>query len=292
MKASLTQRIKSFYFNHNGRLDRETFAVGLVALVIFAVIGFFILAIILSLFLPGFIRGIISLVYLGYVLYAKFVIVIKRLKDLNLPSLLSVLIIIPFINLFLFAFLCLMKGKKIVQDDLDDEYEYEIPSLKYSGPKLILLICYLALVLAGIIGVRSFLQWRDFGKLVSMTISNQNKDKSVAAKEFMEKMPKSFRVPHVGLVSSGGEYMGAGSIVSSHRFLVTKKEYKDKINLALSKNQQVVFQTLTKEKANVTRFVVGNDSHNFYVFEMDQAVGTPEPFSDENKKILEEMGAF
>lgn len=286
MDSTPIQKIKDFYFNHYGRFSRETFVIGFVGLILFVSISSVLLFTLCKLFLPFIINLFILFGYVGYVLYANFVIAIKRLKDLRLSGWFSILILFPFIHLFLYAFLCLKKGK----EESASEEEYESPPLRYSGPKFLLIICYVFLALIGLTEFRLYVQWRDLAKVVKM--SQGSEDKSAVARKLVEQMPKSLRDPSLGIVFLGEEYIASGATISSQRLLITGRGFKDKINQALSQNQKLVFQSLTKKQAQITRFVAGNDSRQFYVFELDQAIGVPGKLNDENRKILEQMGAF
>jgi uncharacterized membrane protein YhaH (DUF805 family) len=63
-----------------------------------------------SIWILLFVYKIILLLFLVCTFYL-FIFIIKRLRDLNRTSWLSILILIPIINIFFLAFLCLAEGR-------------------------------------------------------------------------------------------------------------------------------------------------------------------------------------
>ena len=99
--------VKEIFFNHKGRFSREGFVLAFAALTVFTFIVTPLLYKLCNLFLPLILIVIIALVYAIYITYAYFVICIKRLHDLNITSWISVLVLVPFLNVLLFCFLAL-----------------------------------------------------------------------------------------------------------------------------------------------------------------------------------------
>ena len=64
----------------------------------------------INIFILGIIYTIVTLLFVFCVVYA-FVSIVKRLRDLKINSWFSILIIIPFVNLFFIAALCFAEGK-------------------------------------------------------------------------------------------------------------------------------------------------------------------------------------
>ena len=148
-EESLKSGIKDFFFNAQGRFSRETFIVAYSALSLFAVIVSPLFYMLCGLLLPGFLAGLIILIYGVYLLYAHFVICIKRLHDLNLTGWLSILTFCFPLSFLFIAYLVIQKGRA-------KSNKYGKP-LNYTGPSFILNASYVFLILYAIfVGVISY----------------------------------------------------------------------------------------------------------------------------------------
>ena len=107
---SLSAKIKDIFLNHRDRFSRETFVITFTALLVFMFVTSPLLYKLCGLFLPMFIIILLGIGYVAYMIYAMFVLCIKRLHDLNITGWASVSLMIPILNIFFIAYLCLKKG--------------------------------------------------------------------------------------------------------------------------------------------------------------------------------------
>lgn len=105
--------IKGFlkpFFSAQGRMKRREYIVGTGWLFLAVIVAFFGLALLTS--VPA-LRALGVVAFAGMFLasfWAGFVLCIKRFHDLNLSGWLSILTLVPYINLIVFAILFLKKG--------------------------------------------------------------------------------------------------------------------------------------------------------------------------------------
>ena len=107
VNESPTDLIKNTYFNHRGRLSRSQFLIALVSL---ELVTFLIGLLCTSLFFLGPLKYIVLIGCALACVYGSFVVIIKRLHDIDLTGWFSVIIYIPVLNLFFFFYLLLKKG--------------------------------------------------------------------------------------------------------------------------------------------------------------------------------------
>ncbi len=107
MNQSFSDLIKDTYFDCRGRLSRSQFVI--------AVIGIKLSILLAFLFCPplSFLGTLKGLILVGYALactYGAYVIIIKRLHDIDMTGWFSLLLHIPFLNVLFFLYLILKKG--------------------------------------------------------------------------------------------------------------------------------------------------------------------------------------
>ena len=135
---SLKSNIKNLFFNAYGRLSRENFVVAFAIVALFTIMTPIFTRLCGALF-PGFLAGFIALACWIYIIYAHFVICIKRLHDMNLTGWLSIFVLPLYIPV---VFLVLKKGNP-------ESNQYGEPS-NYTGEPFILKASYVILALYSI----------------------------------------------------------------------------------------------------------------------------------------------
>ena len=215
--------------------------------------------------------------------YALFVLCIKRLHDLNMTGWLSVLLIVPVLNVLFMAYLCLSKG-----DPGSNSYG---DSLNYEGPPFLLFLCYAVLCFHVVIMGVGLFYWKKLGNIQN-TGQGVQKMINILPKKAQEELKNSPRA--MGAVFVDNKFMTPGVSITKNRVLVRGINFKHIIQTALSQNKKVEIRFPDNSKASITRFVTSDDSLSVQmaVFEMDQEIGTPAKLGDRNKKLLENINAF
>ena len=280
---SFLSKIKWIFFNHRGSFSRETFVVTFTALNLFIIISVPLLYKMCSLFLPVGLQTLLALAYLGFMLYALFVLCIKRLHDLNKASWLSILIMFVPLNILFIAYLCLKEG-----DLKNNSYG---DTLEYQGPAFLLFFCYalLGLYILGTV----FLFFR-------VTKLNKIENTAEGVKQMIDVLPKKTQkelkndLRAVGALFINGQFTTAIASITKSRVVVRGVNFKYAIQVALSQNKKVEIRFSDNSTANVTKLIASDDSSSVQmsVFEMDSPIGTPAKLGEKNRKILERMNAF
>ena len=283
MESSFSNQIKDVFFNHRGRFSRETFAITFAGLLLFIFISSPLLYKLCGLFLPWLIIVLLALAYVGYMIYAMFVLCIKRLHDLNMSGWASILVMIPLLNILLVAYLCLTKG-----DSGNNRYG---EALDYKGPSFLLFLSYAVLCFYALAtGVGLY-----YGKkLRNIQNTGQGVQKMIgilpkAVREELKQNPRA-----MGVLFVDNQFTAPAVSITENRILIRGIEFKTIIQQALLKGKKVEVRFSDNSFANVTKLVVSDDSLSVQmaVFEIDQPIGVPAKLGDRNRQLLEKMNAF
>ena len=282
-ESSFSAQIKDIFLNHRDRFSRETFAVTLTALMLFTAITTPFLYKLCSLFLPLFFVLILTIGYAAGVTYAMFVLYIKRLHDLDRTGWLSILILVPFLNIMFTAYLCFKRGTPGPNDYGD--------SLTYEGPLLLLLLCYGVLCLYGLAMLAGLFYWKKIGR-IGNTGQGVQQMISILPKSAREELKDNPRA--MGALFIDNQFTAAAASITENRILVRGVDSKRIIQKALLNRKQVTVRFSDNTMANITRLIAANDSLSVQmaVFEIDKPLGVPAKLSERNKKLLEEMKAY
>lgn len=276
MEQGLKQSIKNIYFNAHGRFSRETFVVTFTTLFLLSIITPILLYKLCSFLLPAFITVLLVILYVIYMIYAYFVIHIKRLHDFNLTGWYSLLILVPFLNVFFMAYCLLKKG-----DSKDNNYG---APLDYIGPPAILFASYIILVLTfGTSGYFYILGHK------LRTAKTNTETVEILAKLLPKKL-KSFK-NQTGVVFINDQFSGSFAVINKNRIVVQGTEVKRTIQSAINQNKKVGVRLLDNSTANITRFIASDDapSVQMSVFELDRTIGVPGKFNEKNRAILKRI---
>ena len=284
---SFLDKIKDVFFNYRDRFTRETFVLTFTVLLLFMSISSPLLYKLCSLFLPVIVIILLTLIYSIYMIYAMCVLCIKRLHDLNRTGWLSILVIIPFLNVFFVAYLCLKKG-----DPGSNDYGN---ALRYEGPSFLLVLCYIVLSLYAVATVTGLYYWKKLRNVqntaqgVQTMISVLPKGAQKQVQEELKTKPRA-----MGALFVDNQFTAPIVSITENRVLVQGINFKQAIQAALSQNKKVEIRFPDNSTANVTRLVTSDDSLSVQmsVFEIDKAIGTPAKLRDRNRKLLENMNAF
>ncbi len=99
--------IKDTYFDHTGRFSRGQF---IFSGIILNLLTFMIYPLCPLLSFLGSLKGLAVVLYVIGLMYGYFVIIIKRLHDVDLTGWFSLLLYIPVIGFFFFVYLIFKKG--------------------------------------------------------------------------------------------------------------------------------------------------------------------------------------
>ena len=282
-EESVKSGIKELFFNAQGRFSCETFVVSYTALSLFVIVVSPLFYMLCEFLFPGFLSGLVILIYGVYLLYAHFAICIKRLHDLNLTGWLSFLTLLFPFSIFFIAYLALKKG-------ISRSNNYGRP-LNYTGPSVLLKVSYIFLALYALItcvllyyflaGVKTSVTGY---KNISMSQKSFNK-----IKEEIKKSPRS-----MGVLFIDNQFAGAVAPIAKDRVLVIGVNFKKAILEGLSAGKKVRVRFMDKKSANITRLLVFNDSPKVQmsVFLIDPPIGVSVDMGEQNKKLLNEMNAF
>ena len=285
---SFLDKIKELFFDPNGRFSRETFAITLVGLLLFASITSPLLYKLCGLFLPVFLINLLALGYVGYIIYAFFIIYIKRLHDLNQSGWLSLIILFPVLNFFFTAYLCL-------KDGAPGQNKYGDP-LVYDGPSALLVLCYIVLGVYALGTVAGLVYWK---KLRNIPNTGEGVQK------VMNIMPKSLTPDHIkeelsnkpralGLLFIDNQFTTPVVSITPTRVLVRGTPEGQMIKAAVHAGKKVTVRFSDNSSANVIKFIAADNSPSvqMIVFEMDQPLGMPADLNEKNRQLLENMNAF
>lgn len=283
MKNPFLSDIKETFFGHKGRFSRETFAVAFAILLLFAFISSPLLYKLCNLFLPVIVINLMAMAYVGGIIYAMIVLCIKRLHDFDVSGWLSVLVTLPGLNLLFIAYLCFRKG-----DPGGNSYGYTID---YSGPALLLFICYgLLCFYAAMMGL-AFSYRKKLG-FIENTGTGVQKIINIlpeTAKEELKNNPKA-----MGAVFINNQFTTVAVTITKNRVLIRGIHLSKVIKVALLEHKMVEVRFPDDSKAHIVKFVTSNDSLSvqMVVFEIDKPIGVPATLREGNRKLLEEMNAF
>ena len=285
---SFLEKIKKVFFNSNGRFSRETFAITFVGLLLFASITSPLLYKLCGLFLPVFLINLMALVYVGYIIYAFFVIYIKRLHDLNQSGWLSLIILFPFLNFFFTAYLCIKPGTP-------GQNKYGT-SLDYDGPSALLFLCYGVLCLYALGTVAGMIYWKKLRNIPN-TGEGVQKVMNVIPKNLMpEKLQEDLKnnPRAMGLLFIDNQFTVPAVSITKTRVLIRGIDVYKMIKVALREGKKLEIRFSDNSVANVTGFISSDDSLSVQmaVFEIDKPLGTPAPLHEKNRKLLENINAF
>lgn len=284
---SLSAKIKDIFLNHRDRFSRETFVITFTALLVFMFVTSPLLYKLCGLFLPMFIIILLGIGYVAYMIYAMFVLCIKRLHDLNMTAWLSILILIFPFNVLFVGYLCFKKGEP-GRNNYGDPLDYE-------GPSFLLFICYAVLCLYALgIGVGLFYakKLRNIQNTAVGVKQMIGVLPKIAQKQIQEELKNNPRA--MGALFINDQLTSAAVSITASRVLVRGTDVKRTINIALREKKRVEVRFPDNSLANITKFISSDDSLSVQmaVFEIDKAIGTPAKLSDRNRQLLEKINAF
>ena len=239
-----------------------------------------------SFILPDFLRSLIAFILSLYLIYANFMICIKRLHDLSLTGWLSILILAIPLNILFIAYLAIAKGAK-------GENKYGEP-FNTVHPPFLLKISYIFLIGYGI-----FIFIIGFAFLKGMKMAVNSGPSAISGKamegfgkkikEELNKAPRS-----IGRILIDNQSAGVGVSIAKDRILVVEPSSHQNITASLSAGKKVEILFPDKSLAKFTRLLVSKDSGSskMSVFLINPHIGTPGKIGGSNKKILDQMNAF
>ena len=285
---SFLDRIKEVFFNPNGRFSRETFVITFTGLLLFASITSPLLYKLCGLFLPVFIINLLALGYVGYIIYAFFVIYIKRLHDLNLTGWLSLIILFPVLNFFFTIYLCIKDGSPGQNKHGD--------SLLYDGPSVLLFLCYAVLGLYALGTGAGLIYWKKMRNIPNTGAGVQQVMNIIPKNLMPEKLQEDLKnnPRAMGLLFIDNQFTAPAVSITKTRVLIRGIHVYKMIQVALREGKKLEIRFSDNSVANVTKFIASDDSLSVQmaVFEIDKPLGTPAPLHKENRNLLENINAF
>lgn len=105
------EKIKQDYFTFDGRIGKKQFLISFLILLVTHIVVMILVGVLSSII--GGLAGLLGfVVYIG-IMVAYFSIAIRRLHDLNQSGWLSLLLLIPLVNLIMLVYLCIADSKTI-----------------------------------------------------------------------------------------------------------------------------------------------------------------------------------
>ena len=275
---SFSEVVRNTYFNHRGRLSPQVFVVAMAFLVLAMATAHFVLYPMCAL-LPSAIKGFVIIGYIFTLIYSLFVLVIKRLHDLNHTGWFSLFIYTPFLNLLFLLYLIFKHG-----DTTENKFGH--PS-SYSPPKIIMLVSYSFFIV--FMSFPFFVYLRGVSNIKSpQTVQEWIDSAPEVSRQSLEKEKDS-----LAIISINDETIAMGVFITRNRLLIRGTNFKVAVQNELDKNQKLKVRGLEKT-AHISRFIASDDSltTQMAVFEVDQPIGKPGSLGEENKKTLERINAF
>ena len=280
---SFLDKIKNIYFNHEDRFSRETFVITFVGLLVFMFVSIPLLYKLCGLFLPFILIVLFAMAYVICVSYAMIVLCIKRLHDLNSSGWLSILVIVPYLNILFLAYLCIKKGEPESNDYGD--------SLEYEGPTFLLFLCYAVLCIYPVSMGVGFYYWKKLRNIPN-TAQGVQKLVTVLPKTAQEELRNNPRA--MGALFINNQFTVPVVSITKNRVLVRGNNFKYFIQAALSQNKTLEIRFSDDSTASITKFIISDDalSVQMSVFEIDKPIAIPAKLNDRNRKLLENINAF
>ena len=168
-------------------------------------------------------------------------------------------------------------------------------SLDYEGPSFLLFICYAVLALyplgsgVGLFYAKKLRNVENTAVGVKQMIGVLPK---IAQKQIQEELKDNPRA--MGALFINDQLTSAAVPITTNRVLVRGIHVSKVIKVALSDKKRVEVRFPDNSVANITKFIVADDSLSVQmaVFEIDKAIGTPAKLGDRNRQLLEKMNAF
>ena len=98
----------------------------------------------------------------------------------------------------------------------------------------------------------------------------------------------------MGVLFVNSQFVTAAVSITKNRVLVRGVSFKQIMQQALLQRKKVEVRFSDNSSANVTKFVVSDDSSSVQmaVFEIDQPIGVPAKLEDRTRQLLEKINAF
>ena len=286
--------IKTFLFKAHGRISREAFTLTFTALSLVGVIVSPIIYMLSHMLFPTLISGLLIFLYGFYLLYATFVITIKRLHDLNLTGWISILLLLFPFSIPLIVYLVIQKGKP------EDNKYGEVP-LQYSGPPFLLKACYVIMILYAVF-MLFILYYARKGSKAVRTLNNPNANTGQAVQDVIDSvpMPKKYKdkfeeelqkSPRImGMLFIDNQFNGAGASIAKDKIMVVGNNVVQRIQTALSQNKKVEIRFPDNSSSNIISMVGSNNNPSDLktTFKIDPPIGTPGGMSGEYEDEFED----
>ena len=103
-----TAKVKQDYFSFDGSIDKKQYLISFLILIGISVVAQIIFGML------GSVGGILSLIVSIIIAVAGFSIAIRRFHDLGQSGWMSLLLLVPIINLIVIVYLCVADSKSII----------------------------------------------------------------------------------------------------------------------------------------------------------------------------------
>ena len=277
--------INEIYFSHRGRLSRSCYICATVCFTLFSLPSALVLVGLCNLLLPGLIKIFVMFVYVFFLLYSAYILIVKRLHDLDRSGWLALVVFVPYINILFYLWLLLGGGSRG-----GNRFG---PPCAYRPPTLLARACYLVAAL-WVVSWSLFLPKNPF----VATTNPKSVQELIAMKDnlLVSGLVKTEREMEkaMALVSVEGKFVCAAVFLSSDRIIVYGTDKREAIGQALSEGRGVRVVNFDKEGTHIIGMVASHEdpSVEVSVFEVAEPIGTPGPLGEEDKKVLMGMGAL
>ena len=277
--STFGENLKGIFFDHRGRISASTFTSAFAILFLLQLLIYFILLYIVAPFCGPLLApliGLFSVIFSFVMTYAFLVMMIQRFHDLNSSGWLTLLMLIPLLNVILFFVLMFKRGSAYENNfgspntyTLYENFRfvaYPIVLLSMASPFLFLLV----------------------------TAINYHEDIYKVINTLQEPVDKAVADGSIATISFNDQFIGVGVFITDKRILVRDSEQTKIMRKALRENQTITVENTRDQRAKISRFLASDDSiqHQMAVFEINRPIGKPGELKEENKVILKKIKAF
>ena len=284
--------LKEFLLSFRGRLSASAYVVSLGGLIVLTSLSYFILLPMCA-FLPGPIKVIAMIGYVVLLTWSFIALTVKRLHDLGHSGWWFLFYLIPLLNVLLVIYLGFWKGEA-------GENLYGVPTSPAPLPFAIL--CYPIFALAmflNLLPAASIIPGINKVPGVGYLVPSSDMKDAKSVQQFVDAAPgilrggmeKSNIKKSLVLVLQQGQMVAVGAFITKNRILIREPDMASAINSGLAQQQKLQVKSLDKE-SHVTHLVASAPARRWYVFEVDQPIGTPGFLHEENRQGLTAIGAF
>ena len=317
-----SKKIKKLFFDHSGRISRKTFLIAFLALSLSIPVAYSTLYRLCGLFFPPLITNLLTLTYVGILLYSFCVIYIKRLHDLNKSGWWALITLIAPIGLPFFIYLAVARGKFSQEDqseDLKASKDNEISEIRDPYERLIkeaeinnevdfpekqdsemkqttqLLSTKNGLIALAILAVFFLVsKCKDKYRITNdpKGVENMQKILNILPESTRKEVLKNKR--SMGGVFIDDQFITVGVPITKDRILIRGVQFNSILQTSLSQNKKAEILFLDNNSANITKFITSNNalSVQMAVFQIDKTIGTPGHLNEKNRNLLQQMNAF